>query len=91
MLVYLFAAYEIIRKSTLLDMQFFFLLNKVATSTRDEALLSTNAMREKLNNFEGTLKGVSEEILRVLERKEAVLQGVEAERKQERAAYDEGV
>lgn len=59
-------------------------------SARDEAVRSNEDMRVKLSKFENTLRGVSEEALIALEKKEAVLRRVEEERKEERESRGRG-
>lgn len=61
-----------------------------AVAARDEAVRSSADMRAKLSDFEGTLRGVSEETLVVLEKKEAVVQRVQAERDHERKTWEDG-
>lgn len=60
------------------------------TSSRDEALRANKAMQKKLTDFEGTLRGVSEETLVVLEQKEAVVRRLDVESKKEREEHNRG-
>lgn len=59
-------------------------------ASRDEALRSNEAMRVKLQEFEGNLRGVSEETLVILEKKEADLRKVEEEKREEKESHDRG-
>lgn len=59
--------------------------------SRDEALRSNDAMRNKLTEFEEVLRDVSVETRSVLDDKEAVLRRFEAERETEREEHSKGV
>lgn len=67
------------------------IIKQALRSSRDEAVRAGDAVRKKLDAFEGTLGRVSQDTRAVLERKEAELRQVEAAREADRAAHRSGL
>ena len=60
------------------------------TTSRDEALRSNEALRERLEEFERTLKDATEDAHALLDEKDAALRRVGSEREREREAHKQG-